>query len=74
MMGSQMFNYSLVILPMYICVGVYTHTYTHIFICMCVHETRPTDPQLATVTVSSASDGIHSTHTIRGLQPGPSLF
>lgn len=65
-MSSQMFNY-LVTLTMQICVGVYIHTHTHIFICVFVHEARPTDPHLATVTVSSASDGIHSTHT----HPGP---
>lgn len=70
-MGSQMFNYSLVTLTMQICVGVYIHTHTHIFICVFVHEARPTDPQLATVTVTSASDGIHSTHTHPGPPAGP---
>lgn len=38
---------------------------------MFVHEARPTDPQLATVTVTSASDGIHSTHTHPGPPAGP---
>ena len=38
---------------------------------MCVHEARPTDPQLATVRISSASDGIHSTHTQQWPPAGP---
>lgn len=45
----------------------YIYTHTLIYLHVCVHEARPTDPQLATVRISSATDGIHSTHT----QPWP---
>ena len=53
------------------CVELYIHTHTLIYLHVCVHEARTTDPQLATVRISSASDGIHSTDTQQWPPAGP---